>query len=181
MHLHRPARRRADHHRAGLLGLARGWFARRREDAKENVIPNIEQLSALIVDAGYKLHRDLGPGLLEAAYEQILVRKLESLGLYVDRQMPIEIKYDGLVIANAFKVDLLVERQVVVELKSVDRMHPVHAKQVITYLRLMNLPLGLLMNFGMPTFKEGVKRLVNHHTDFASSRLRANQNSSYAK
>lgn len=139
-------------------------------------MPDIEEMSAIVVDAGYKLHRDLGPGLLESVYELILARKLASLGLAVERQVPINIHYDGLAIENAFRVDLLVERRFIIEIKSVELSLPVHSKQVLTYLRLMNLQIGLLMNFGAGTFKDGVRRLVNNHTDFASSRLRANQN-----
>ena len=87
----------------------------------------------------------------------------------------INISYEDVQIENAFRVDLLVEGRLVVEIKSLEQIAPVHAKQILTYIRLMNLPLGLLMNFGAATFREGVRRLVNNHTDFASSRLRANQ------
>lgn len=138
-------------------------------------MPNIEEISAIVVDAGLKLHRDIGPGLLESAYELILTEKLVSSGLIVDRQMPINIHYDGIDIEHAFRIDLLINKQLIVEIKSTEQTLPVHAKQVITYLRLMNLQLGLLLNFGMPTFKDGVRRLVNNHKNFASSRLRANQ------
>lgn len=137
-------------------------------------MPDIEELSAIVVDAGLKLHRDLGPGLLESAYELILVRVLISRGLKVDRQVPININYDGLQIDNAFRIDLLIEDQLIIEIKSTEQTLPVHMKQVITYLRLMDLSLGFVMNFGTPTFKEGVRRLVNQHPVLASSRLRAN-------
>jgi GxxExxY protein len=90
----------------------------------------------------------------------------------VQRQVPIEIRIDDLVVSEGFRADLLVEGRLLIELKSVEATVPVHHKQVLTYLRLMNLPLGLLMNFGAATFKEGVRRIVNNHTDFASSRLR---------
>jgi GxxExxY protein len=136
---------------------------------------NIEELSAIVVDTGFKLHRDLGPGMLESAYELILFEKLTVLGLKIDRQTPINIHYDGIDINNAFRIDLLVEGQLVLEIKSVQQTLPVHSKQLLTYLRLMNLPLGLIMNFGTATFRDGVRRLVNNHTNFASSRLRANK------
>ena len=139
-------------------------------------MPNLEELSGLVVDAGLKIHRDLGPGMLESVYEVILAEKLIRSGLIVDRQVSINIAYDDIEIANAFKVDLLVAGKLVVEVKSIPQLAPVHAKQLLTYLRLMNQPLGLLLNFGGATFKEGIRRLVNKHTDFASSRLRANQN-----
>ena len=136
---------------------------------------NLEELSAIVVDTGFRIHKDLGPGLLESVYELILAEKLRRLGIDVDRQMPINISYEDVQIENAFRVDLLVEGRLVVEIKSLEQIAPVHAKQILTYIRLMNLPLGLLMNFGAATFREGVRRLVNNHTDFASSRLRANQ------
>ena len=137
---------------------------------------NVEELSALVVDTGLKIHRDLGPGMLESVYEVILAEKLIRLGIIVDRQVSIDIAYDDIEIANAFKIDLLVAGKLVVEIKSIPQLAPVHAKQLLTYLRLMNQPLGLLLNFGGATFKEGIRRLVNNHTNFASSRLRANQN-----
>lgn len=138
-------------------------------------VPNLEELSAIAVDAGLRLHRDLGPGLLESAYELLLPAKLTRSGLKVDRQVPININYDDIRIENAFRIDLLVEDSLVIEIKSTDHLMPVHAKQLLTYLRLMNAPLGLLMNFGAPIFKDGIRRLVNNHKDFASSRLCANQ------
>lgn len=139
------------------------------------VIANLEEISAISVDAGLRLHRDLGPGLLESAYELLLSAKLERAGLKVDRQVPININYDNIRIENAFRIDLLVENCLVIEKKSTEKLMPVYAKQLLTYLRLMNMPLGLLMNFGAPMFKGGLRRLVNNHKDFASSRLRANQ------
>jgi iron complex transport system substrate-binding protein len=139
------------------------------------VTGNLEELSAIVVDTGFRIHKDLGPGLLESVYELILAEKLRRLGIAVDRQRPINISYEDVQIESAFRVDLLIERRLVVEIKSLEQIAPVHAKQILTYIRLMNLPLGLLMNFGAATFREGVRRLVNNHTDFASSRLRANQ------
>lgn len=136
---------------------------------------NIEEISAVVVDAGFHLHCDLGPGLLESVYEAVLAGMLEKRGLQVERQRVIAFDFDGLHFNEGLRVDLLVEGRLVVELKSVENLAPVHAKQVLTYLRLLNLPLGLLINFGAATFKEGVKRVVNNHRDFASSRLRVNQ------
>jgi len=103
---------------------------------------------------------------------------LEQCGLQVERQKSVPIKVAGLQFDEGFRVDLLVESVIVVELKSVETFKPVHFKQLLTYLRLLNLPLGLLVNFGASTFKEGVRRVVNNHTDFASSRLRVHQPSS---
>lgn len=135
----------------------------------------VDELATIAVDVGLRLHKDLGPGLLESVYEQILAAKLESIGLMVDRQKPININYENVKIENAFRADLLINRKLLIEIKSVEQIIPVHAKQVLTYLRLMNLPLGLLMNFGAATFREGIRRLANNHDDFASSRLGANQ------
>ncbi len=117
----------------------------------------------MVIDCGYHLHRNLGPGLLESAYELILAKVIEGRGLQVSRQVSIPITYDGVVIDNAFRIDLLIENTLLVELKSSERISPVHAKQVLTYLRLMNLPLGLLMNFGQPTFRSGLQRIANDY------------------
>jgi iron complex transport system substrate-binding protein len=118
-------------------------------------------LVTVVIDMGLRLHQDLGPGLLESAYEMILFEKLRQRGIEVARQLPINIDYDSILIENAFKIDLLIANRLVVELKSVERLHPAYSKQVLTYLRLMNLPLGLLMNFGQPLFKDGIKRITN--------------------
>lgn len=123
----------------------------------------LEEVTHICVDCGYHLHKDLGPGLLESAYELVLARVLEQRGLSVSRQVSVPLAYNGVVIDNAFKLDLLVEQCLIIELKSTERLAPVHAKQVLTYLRLMNLPLGLLMNFGQGTFKAGLQRVVNDY------------------
>ncbi len=124
---------------------------------------DLECLAREVVDCGFGLHKDLGPGLLESVYEQLMFESLRRRGLEVQRQVPVRLSYNGIVIDNAFKADLLVGGRLLVELKSVEGHAPVHAKQVITYLRLMNLPLGLLINFGMATFKEGVRRIGNDY------------------
>ena len=124
---------------------------------------DLEEIARIAVDCGYHLHCDLGPGLLESAYELILSKMIERRGLAVRRQLPIQIDYDGVVVDNAFKIDLLVEGRLLIELKSTERNSPVYAKQVLTYLRLMDLPLGLLMNFGQPTFKGGLQRIANNY------------------
>ncbi|OGI48733.1 MAG: Fe3+ hydroxamate ABC transporter substrate-binding protein [Candidatus Muproteobacteria bacterium RIFCSPHIGHO2_02_FULL_60_13] len=136
---------------------------------------NVEELSAEVVDAAFHLHKDLGPGLLESVYDVILAKMLEERGMRVERQKPIPISYAGLRFNEGFRADLLVEGKLLVELKSVENLTAVHGKQVLTYLRLLNLPLGLLINFGAAVFKEGAKRIVNNHKEFASSRLRVNQ------
>jgi iron complex transport system substrate-binding protein len=99
----------------------------------------------------------------------------------VERQKSVLIEYAGLTFDEGFRADLVVEGRLVVELKSVEKFAPVHGKQLLTYLRLMHLPLGLLINFGAPTFKQGIRRVVNNHKNFASSRLRVNQKDSVAQ
>ncbi len=136
---------------------------------------DIEEVAAIVVDTALQLHRDLGPGLLESVYEAVLAEMLKKKDLTVERQKPVPVCYQGIELDEGFRIDLLVDGQLVVELKSVEQTHPVHPKQLLTYLRLMNLSLGLLINFGAPLLKEGLKRVVNQHTNFASSRLRVNQ------
>lgn len=121
----------------------------------------VERLARSAVDAAFHLHRDLGPGLLESVYETLLSMKLEKLGLKVDRQKPIDLIYEGVHFRAAFTADILVEDRLLIELKSTERTAPVHVKQLLTYLRLMNLPLGLLINFGAATFREGIRRVAN--------------------
>jgi iron complex transport system substrate-binding protein len=120
-----------------------------------------DRLTGEIVDAALKLHRAVGPGLLESVYEALLAKELERRGFRAARQVPVSFDYDGLSFQDAFRVDLLVESRIVVELKSVERLAPVHSKQLLTYLRLMNLPVGLLVNFGASTLKEGLHRIAN--------------------
>ncbi len=135
----------------------------------------LEDIARIAVDCGFKLHERLGPGLLESAYELVLAESLRRRGLNVQRQVPISIVVDEIAIDDAFRADMLIEDRLLIELKSVEATNPVHKKQVLTYLRLMELPLGLLMNFGAATFREGCHRVVNNHTDFASSRLRVSK------
>jgi iron complex transport system substrate-binding protein len=123
----------------------------------------LEDIARLCVDRGFRLHRDLGPGLLESVYETLLFECLRRDGLQVVRQQPVSVSHDGIVIENGFRFDLLVEDKLLVEIKSTEQHAAVHAKQLLTYLRLMGLPLGLLMNFGLATFKEGTRRLVNNY------------------
>lgn len=132
---------------------------------------NVDELAAIAVDCGVKVHAGRGSGLLESAYEAVLATSLGRRGLRVERQKPIPICYEGITLDEGFRADLLVEGTLLIELKSVERLAPVHGKQLLTYLRLMNLPVGLLMNFGACTFREGVKRIANHHDDDAFPRI----------
>ena len=136
---------------------------------------DIEEVSGDVLDVALRLHRELGPGLLESVYETILAAKLAELGYAVFRQRPIDIEFEGLRFDAAFRIDLLVDGRLLVEIKSVDQLHAAHAKQLLTYLRLTKQPVGLLINFGGATLKEGVRRLVNDYKPSASPRLRANQ------
>jgi len=135
----------------------------------------IDDITGIIIDTAMKIHKDLGPGLLESIYEAILARALEQRGLSVERQKIIVFEYDGMVFEEGLRIDLLVEGRVVVELKSVEHLAPVHGKQVLTYLRLMKLPVGLLINFGAATLKEGLRRIVSGAYSPVASPLRVNQ------
>ena len=139
----------------------------------------IDGLSGEVVDAAVQIHRELGPGLLESVYEMVLAGSLARRGMKVDRQRPIDIVFDGVRYDAAFRIDLLVEDSLLVEVKSVERLAPVHGKQLLTYLRLTKQPVGLLLNFSGATMKEGIKRVVNDyrptHDSSASPRLRVNQ------
>ena len=142
-------------------------------------IVDIDDTTGQVVDAAFKLHTRLGPGLLESVYELVLARELERRSLKVERQKPVSFEFDGLRFEDAFRVDLLIEECVVVELKSVETLAPVHSKQLLTYLRLLDLPVGLLINFGSATMKEGLHRIVNNYRPSPSAppRLRVNQKS----
>lgn len=119
------------------------------------------EIAKEIVDAAYKIHTRLGPGLFESVYEVVLAYELESRGLQVVRQQAIAVVYEGVRLEEGFRADLIVEDKVIIELKSVEAVHPVHKKQLITYLRLANKRLGLLINFGDVLIKDGITRLVN--------------------
>ena len=134
----------------------------------------IDEITGEIIDAAVKLHIRFGPGLLESVYEATLVDELRHRGLPVVRQHSVDIEVDGRLHENAFRVDLLVGNAVVVEIKSIEKLAPVHSKQLLTYLRLMNLSAGLLINFGGATLKEGLHRVVNSYVSSVPPRLRVN-------
>lgn len=121
----------------------------------------VEELSVLVVEAVRRVHRDLGPGLLESVYEAALSKVLGDAGLRVERRKAVPLEYEGLLFDEGFHVDLLVEDSLPVELKAVDELKPVHARQVLTHLRLMNLPVGYLINFETLSPDEGIRRIVN--------------------
>lgn len=138
----------------------------------------IDDISGDVLDVAVRIHRDLGPGLLESVYEAVLAGALQRIGYTVDRQKAIDIIYDGLSFPAAFRVDLLVDDRLVLEIKSVEQLNRAHAKQLLTYLRLVRQPVGLLINFGGATLKEGVRRIVNNYRPAlgpsAAPRLRVN-------
>lgn len=123
----------------------------------------VDDISAVVLREAIAIHRELGPGLFEAVYETVLAGRLERAGLRVERQVIVPITFDDMTFEAAFRVDILVDQQLVLEIKSVDTPSRSHAKQVLTYLRLMKLPLGLLLNFSGETMKEGIRRVVNDH------------------
>ncbi len=135
----------------------------------------LDDITGAIVDSALKIHINLGPGLLESVYEMVLAKALNKRGLQCERQKPIHFEYDGILFDEGFRADLFIEERVIVELKSVEKVAPVHSKQLLTYLRLMNLPVGLLINFGEATLKEGLHRIVNKLSPSVSPHLRVNQ------
>ncbi len=138
---------------------------------------DLDDISGDVVDVALRLHRELGPGLLESVYEMLLAARLERMGHAVVRQQAIDVVFDGIRFDGAFKIDLLVAGRLLVEIKSVERLSAVHGKQLLTYLRLTKQPVGLLINFGGETLKEGLRRVVNDYRPSASPRLRVNQSS----
>ena len=133
------------------------------------MLKDIDRISGDVVDVAMRLHRELGPGLLESVYEAVLAARLRSMGYSVATQRAIDIEFEGVRVGCAFRIDLLIDERLLVEVKSVERLAPVHAKQLLTYLRLTGQPVGLLINFGGETLKEGIRRLVNNHNPSASS------------
>jgi GxxExxY protein len=118
-------------------------------------------IAAVVVDAALKIHKTLGPGLLESVYQATLSFELRKRGLTVAQQLPLPVYYEGVKLNLGFRVDLLVGDKIVVEIKSVEALAPVHRKQLETYLRLMNVRLGLLINFNVELMKYGIQRVVN--------------------
>ena len=119
------------------------------------------EISKQVVDAAYTIHVALGPGLLESVYETVMCHELRKRGLKVERQVAVPVVYDGLQFEEGFRVDIVVEGKVILELKSVEHVLPVHSKQTLTYIRLMDKRLGFLINFGAARIKDGIWRIVN--------------------
>jgi GxxExxY protein len=134
----------------------------------------LDDISGAVVDAALRIHQALGPGLLESVYETVLAQQLKRRGFEVQRQRSVSFEFGGMQFDEGFRIDLLVDGRVVVELKSTEKLAPVHSKQLLTYLRLMNLQVGLLINFGASTLKEGLRRVVNGLAATDSPGLRVN-------
>jgi GxxExxY protein len=135
-------------------------------------VKDIDEISGDVLNVALRLHRDLGPGLMESVYESLMAGRLMKMGYAVSRQQPIDIDFDGMRFEGAFKIDLMVDQRLIIEIKSIERLLPVHAKQLLTYLRLTKQPVGLLINFGGDTLKESIRRLVNNHISASSAPLR---------
>jgi len=123
--------------------------------------PRLVAITREIVDASCQLYFGMGPGMLESIHESVLARDIERRGLRVERQKMVSFAYDEMRFDNALRIDLMVESAVIVEVKSIEKLAPVHPKQLLTYLRLLDLPVGLLLNFGAATFSEVVRRVSN--------------------
>jgi len=146
----------------------------KRRDAET---PREDRITDKIIGAAIEVHRVLGPGLLESAYEECVCYELSQRGLKFRRQAPLSVTYKGIRLACGYKMDLLVEGSVVVELKTVESLLRVHAAQLLSYLRLSGKPVGLLINFNSPTVKSGLKRIVNNFSEAsASPRLGVEEN-----
>ena len=120
-----------------------------------------DELSNLIIGAAIEVHRILGPGLLESAYEQCLCHELTLKDISFERQKPLPVTYKGISLNCGYRLDILVEKLVIVELKTVEHIGPIHEAQLLTYLKLSELWLGLLVNFNVPVLKDGIRRIVN--------------------
>jgi GxxExxY protein len=119
------------------------------------------QIGQLVVDSCIAIHRELGSGLLEKVYETVLMHQLSKHGLQVKRQTPIPIQFQGLKFEEGFRADLIIENKVILELKSIEAVKDAHKKQLLTYLKLTNLKLGYLLNFGESLMKKGITRIIN--------------------
>ena len=119
------------------------------------------EISGKIIGAAIEVHKHLGPGLLESAYEECLCRELDLRGIDFKRQVPLPLNYKGLKLDCGYRLDLLVEDKVIVELKTVEAIAPIHEAQILTYLKLRDIRLGLIINFNVPLLMDGIRRIVN--------------------
>lgn len=121
----------------------------------------LELIAAAIVDSGLKIHKLLGPGLLESIYEACLAQELQTRGLECKRQVSLPIVYEGITLESAYRADLIVAEAIIVEIKAVEALNSLHQAQLLTYMKLTGLKLGFLLNFNVPLFKDGIRRFVN--------------------
>ena len=135
----------------------------------------LSQITSKIIGAAIRIHRRLGPGLLESAYETCLAYELQQLGLRVQRQKPVPLIYEGVKLECGFRADLVVEGKVVVEIKCKEGIHPVDQAQLLSHLRLLDLRVGLLINFHVVVLTDGIKRMVNNYQDAPEELLAADE------
>ena len=141
----------------------------RRDAEARRLELETNEVSGAVVDCAVKIHQQLGPGLVESVYQRILAYELRKAGLVVETEVPVPVEWDGHMIYDSFRADLIVGGKVLVELKSVERVQPVHKKQTLTYLKLSKISVGLLINFGAPLLKDGIHRIVNHFPENPSA------------
>ncbi|MBW2663742.1 MAG: GxxExxY protein [Deltaproteobacteria bacterium] len=122
---------------------------------------DIEEIGRNIVHSAIKVHKALGPGLLESVYQKCLAYELEKVGLTVTCEVPLPVKYESVTIDAGFRIDMMIQQTVIIENKTVDKIAPIHEAQLLTYLKLTNLKLGFLFNWNVPLMKDGIKRMVN--------------------
>lgn len=138
------------------------FFSPRREERQEKIIMTENEIAKIIVNLFLKVHRNLGPGLFESVYEEVVCYELIKLGLRYKRQQGVVVIYEDVKMDLGFRTDIIVEDKVIIEIKSVETLAPVHHKQLLTYLKLTDLKLGLLVNFNVDLIKNGVVRIVNN-------------------
>jgi GxxExxY protein len=132
-------------------------------DEMQGKMENLESDAAHVIRRCFAIHKALGPGLLESVYEETLSAVLINDGFDIKRQLPVRIQFEEIILIETLKLDILVNDSLILELKSIEEIHPVHFKQLLTYLKLSRLPLGLLINFGSPLMKDGIRRVVNNY------------------
>jgi GxxExxY protein len=148
------------------VGNSKGEITLNRGDA-ETLREN--QLTEKIIGCAIEVHKALGPGLLESAYEECICYELAENGCFVRRQVPLPVVYKGITLDCGYRIDVVVNDLIIVELKTVEKLLPIHDAQLLTYLKLYRKPIGLLMNFNVPVLKDGIKRLVNHFEETSAS------------
>lgn len=136
-------------------------YSMRKQPDRVVVPDDVEKLATIAVLAAFEVHKEHGPGLLESAYEACFAHELELRGISCQRQLEVPLQYKGKLVEVGFRADVVMEKRLLLELKAVDSLLPIHKAQVITYLKLLNLPLGLLINFNVPLIKDGIKRVLN--------------------